>query len=96
MRAAPAARPGPDPLAQARHQIEDRVNDPPRQIAAQRADEHVANLFLADAGDAKRAGDGQHHDQPEQDLRDPLHGIKEKLGRNDRVFPLALMRECVV
>jgi hypothetical protein len=47
LRAAPAARLGLPLFAQARHQTEERINDPPRQIAAQNADEHLADLFAA-------------------------------------------------
>ena len=64
-------------LSQARHQVQDAVDDPPRDVASQRADQHRANVFAAGFSHAERTGEGQHHDQAEQDLGQPLDRLQD-------------------
>ena len=64
-------------LAQAPHQVQDAVDDSPRDVASQRADQHRANVFASGFGHAERPGEGQHHDQAEQDLGQPLDRLQD-------------------
>ncbi len=81
-------------LAEAGHQIEDRINDSPGQIAAQRSDQHLADFAAAGVGDAERAGEGEHHDQPEQDFRDALHRFEQAFARVGRGVSHGSARSC--
>ena len=67
-------------LGQAAHQIQDAVDDAPGQVAAQRADEHRADIVAAGLGDAERAGEGEDHDQPEEHFGDALDRVEHALG----------------
>jgi hypothetical protein len=46
---------------------------PQGQVAAERGQEHGPNLHAVCRYDAERQGERKCHDQPEQDLRDPVH-----------------------
>ena len=83
----------------ATHDIEDGVDDAPRQVASERADEHRAHVVAARLGDAERAGEGEHHDQPEQHLRHPVDGLEHAHGRqgaDHRHRPLGGSRYSVI
>ena len=60
------------------HQQEDgRVHQAPGQVAAQRPDQHRPHVHPLGLGDAERAGEGQGHDQAEQDLGHAVDGIEQ-------------------
>ena len=67
-------------LGGASHQIQNRVDDAPGQVASQRADEHHAHVVAPRLGDAERAGVRQHHYQPEQHFRRAIDRIERVLG----------------
>ena len=48
----------------------------PRQIAAERGEQHSSNLQIIRSLDADRRGKGKRHDDSEQYLGDPLHGAE--------------------
>jgi hypothetical protein len=54
------------------HQVERRVDDPPGDIASECGDQYFPRFRLAALRHADRAGEGQHHDHAEQNLRRPL------------------------
>ena len=72
------------PFGQAAHEIQNRVDDAPGQVAAQRADEHRAQIAAARLGDAQRAGEGEHHNQPEQHLRHTINRFQLSLARSGK------------
>ena len=67
-------------FGKAAHQIQHRVDDAPGQVAAERADEHRANIVAAGLGDAEGAGEREDHDQPEEDFGDALDRVQHALG----------------
>ena len=46
----------------------------PGKVASQRADQHRANVLATHFRDARRAGESEHHDQPEQNLGQMVDG----------------------
>ena len=67
-------------LGQAAHEIEDPVDDAPGQVAAERADEHRADVLAPGLGHAQRTGEGQDHDQAEEHLGDALARFEHALA----------------
>ncbi len=65
----------------ARHQIERRIHDPPGDIASERGHQHFPGLGVAALRHADRAGEREHHDHAEQNLRNPLERIENGTGR---------------
>ena len=63
-------------LTEAAHQIETRVDDTPGQIAAKRSQDHGLDVRAPRGSHAERARAGQNHDQPEQNLRNPVDGVE--------------------
>src|SRR5262249_6971201 len=72
------------PLVEAGHQKHGGVDDSPRQVAAERAEQHGSNLDGICGYDAQRQREGKRHYQAEQNLRDPLHRLEDSLGRSGR------------
>ena len=70
-------------FAQAAHEIQDAVNDAPGQVAAERADEHGADIVAARLGDTERAGEGEDHDQAKEHFGDALVRFEHALGGFD-------------
>ncbi len=70
-------------LGESAHQVQQRVDDPPGDVAAERADQHGADILAAGLGDAQRAGEREDHDQPEQHLGHPIDRIEESFGGCD-------------
>jgi hypothetical protein len=56
------------------------VDEAPRQVAADRADEEHPDVFVAGGCDVERSGKRQRHDQPEQDLGHPGDRIEQPLA----------------
>ena len=52
---------------------------PQARLQPERADEHRADFGPARLGDAERAGEREHHDQPEEHLGDALVGSRTRL-----------------
>ena len=75
----PEGRETPLLLGQAAHEIEDRVDEAPGQVAAQGAHEHGANVLAARPDDAQRAREGEDHDQPEQHLGQAVDRVERAL-----------------
>ena len=57
-------------------EIEDGVDDAPGEVASQGGEEHGPHVVPASIGHPKGAGDGEGHDEAEQDLGDPLCGFQ--------------------
>ena len=72
------------PLVEASHQKHGGVDDSPSQVAAEGGEEHGPNLDAVRRYDAERQGEGQRHDQAEQDFRDPVHRFEDSIGRFGR------------
>jgi hypothetical protein len=79
---------------EARHQEHRTVNDAPGQVAAERGKQHGPHLRAARSHDSERAGEGQGHDQPEQDFRDPLHRIEHPIRQPVRSLHSLIDRHC--
>src|SRR5208283_5428085 len=50
-------------LVEAGHHLKASINDSPGQIAAEGAEQHLADSEAACPGDAERAGESEDHDQ---------------------------------
>ena len=72
------------PFVEASHQKHGGVDDSPSQVAAEGGEEHGPDLDAVRRYDAERQGEGQRHDQAEQDLRDPVHRFEDSVGRFGR------------
>jgi uncharacterized protein YecE (DUF72 family) len=66
-----------------RHEIHDGVDETPGEVAADRPDQHGTHLLVAVAGGADRAGEREHHDQPEEDLGQALDRVQDALHAGD-------------
>ena len=60
-------------LTEASHQVHAGVDDPPRQIAAERGNQHRADRHLICSRDTDGARDRQRHYQAEQNFGEPLN-----------------------
>jgi hypothetical protein len=67
-------------LAECTHQIQHAIDDAPRDVAPERADEHRADVLAAGLGRAERAREREHHDQAEEHFGDAFAGIEHALG----------------
>jgi hypothetical protein len=61
------------------HEIHDGVDYAPRQIAAQRPDEHLAHVRLAGAAHTYRTGKREHHNYTDQHLQHAVDGVEHPL-----------------
>lgn len=61
---------------QATHQIHPSINNSPRQVATQSADEYRSDLNAVCRYNTQRAGIGKDHYQPKQNLRYSLHWLE--------------------
>ena len=62
-----------------RHEVHCSVDQPPGQVAADRACQHGPEVFASRVGHPNRPGEGEDHDDPEQDLRRPVERIEHAL-----------------
>ena len=69
---------------QGRHEVHDGIDDPPCQVAAERADEHRADFLPTGFGGAQRSRKGEGHDEAEQDLREPVDWLEQAAARQGR------------
>jgi hypothetical protein len=63
-------------LCEAGDEVKRRVDDAPRKVATDRADEHRAHVFRAGLGDADRTREREHHDQPEDNFGETFERIQ--------------------
>jgi hypothetical protein len=66
-------------FVEARHQEDTGVDDAPGQVAAERADQHGADLDIVCGQDAQCEGKGEGHDQAKQHLRDSVDRIEDTI-----------------
>ena len=72
-------RPRRPPREELAHEVEDGVDQAPGDIAADRAvDERARFLFAVTGREAGTEGEGQHHDQPEQDFAEAVLRIEQR------------------
>lgn len=71
-------------FSQAAHQVQDGINDSPRQIASQRTHEHDSDFGTTGPGNTERTREGEHHDQSEENLRHPVNRFEDALRGLDR------------
>ena len=74
-------------LGQCAHEVHDRVDEPPGEIAAQSGEHDRPHFAAPGRGDRQRADDRDRHDETEQDLGNPIDRIEE---------PLPFVRRCVI
>jgi hypothetical protein len=67
------------PLADPGHDVHDGVDQSPCQIAAQGSNQHLADLHLIGARHAKGHGEGEHHDDAEENFGESFEGIENGL-----------------
>ena len=67
-------------FAEATHEIHHAVDNPPGEIAAQRPDQHFANIGTARLGSTERTGEGENHDQAKQHFRNAIDRIQQLFG----------------
>ena len=63
------------PLEQRGEHVHHAVDDRPREVGAKDADEQRAVVRLLQA-EPHRTGDAERHDEPEEDLAEPVGGIQ--------------------
>ena len=64
-------------VGQARHQIQDTVNNTPGQVASERANEHRSNILATRLCDAERTGESEDHDQSKEDFGNALVRVED-------------------
>jgi hypothetical protein len=67
-------------FAQAIHEIENGVDDAPRNVAPDSANQHRAHVIAASSCHAERTGKGEYHDQAKERLTDTLGWPEQALG----------------
>lgn len=67
-------------FGEAAHQVQHTIDDAPRDVAAQCADEHHADVLTSRFRDAQRARESQDHDPSEQRLGDAIDRFQHPLG----------------
>ncbi len=90
------------------NQVHDAVDEAPGEIAAERGDEHLAQLLAPGLRHRHGAGEAEGHEQAEQHLHDPVHRMEDRLARGfgrgrarpapaaHRAFSLALLMSALV
>ncbi len=67
-------------FTEATHEVQDAIDDAPRGVAAERADEHRAHVIATGIRHAEGAGEGEHHDQAKERFRDALTRLEDAPG----------------
>ena len=68
------------PLTKTVQEIEERVDDPPGHIAAQRFRQHSADATTVGLARIEGARERENHDEPEQEFRNSLYGFQNPIG----------------
>src|SRR4030095_8291481 len=64
-------------LGQAGNEVKCGINDAPREVAADGADKHSEDIFLSRLRHADGTGEGEHHNEAEDDLRKAFEWIED-------------------
>src|SRR5436190_3907817 len=79
-------------LVEATHQVEAAIDDPPCEIASERADDHGCYLGPAGVDHAQCVGRDDDHDQAEQNLGNPVDRVEHA---PDSWLPLLCHRSAI-